>query len=74
MNDRQRPRLITPYADGGHDTVGTRRRSLEGRLEDGYGRIDQALHDGADVAAWEEFWVQLLREYEAACDHARLAA
>jgi hypothetical protein len=35
-------------------------------LEDGYARIEQAQARGEDVTAWEEFWIDLLREYEAA--------
>ena len=50
------------------DRVEDRRRTLERRLDDGFQRIDQALHDGTDVAAWEDFWIQLLREYESLCD------
>lgn len=52
----------------------SRRQSLERRLDDGYGRIDQALRDGADIAAWEDFWIRLLREYESLCDDLRPAA
>ena len=51
-----------------------RRESLEQRLEDGYQRIDQALRDGADIDAWEDFWIQLLGEYEAVCNDLGLAA
>ncbi len=51
-----------------------RRETLRQRLEDGYGRIDQALADGADVAAWESFWIELLHEYESICDEYQNAA
>ena len=44
-----------------------RLRLLAGRLEDGYQRIDQAALAGHDVAAWETFWIKLLREYEHVC-------
>ena len=51
------------------------RRVFEHRLEDGYQRIEVARLSGRDVEAWEEFWVQLLREYEGVCDElGRLAA
>jgi len=56
------------------DQVEDRRRTLERRLDDGFQRIDQALRDGADVAAWEDFWIQLLREYESLCDDLAAAA
>lgn len=46
--------------------------ALEARLEDGYARIDAAHAAGLDVAAWEGFWLDLLRQYEAACDAVRL--
>ncbi|HEX5497990.1 MAG TPA: hypothetical protein VFX03_02145 [Thermomicrobiales bacterium] len=47
------------------DGIADRRAVLERRLDDGYQRIDAALSDGQDVARWEDFWVGLLREYEA---------
>jgi hypothetical protein len=56
------------------DAIRARREALERRLEDGYERIEQALDDGADVAAWEDFWLQLLRDYEVVCDELSLAA
>lgn len=42
--------------------------TLERRLEDGYRRIEQAAREGKDVSAWETFWINLLRQYEALCD------
>ena len=48
--------------------------TLERRLDDGYRRIEDARVQGRDVQAWEEFWIQLLREYEDICDGLRLAA
>jgi len=42
--------------------------ALEARLADGYARIDAAQSAGLDVVAWEGFWLDLLRQYEAACD------
>ena len=41
-----------------------RSRSLESRLEDGYRRIEQAHARGEDITAWEEFWIDLLKQYE----------
>ena len=72
MTDRQQPRPI--HARLELTPADSRQRALAGRLEDGYGRIDQALREGADIAAWEEFWVQLLHQYEAVCDDRQLAA
>ena len=45
-----------------------RRRTIEQRLEDGYRRIEEARLNQLDVRAWEDFWIQLLREYERVCD------
>lgn len=42
--------------------------TLEARLADGYARIEAAEAAGLDIAAWEGFWLDLLRQYEAACD------
>jgi hypothetical protein len=47
---------------------------LEQRLEDGSLRIDQAEAQGRDVTAWEAFWLELLKEYEAVCDELLEAA
>jgi hypothetical protein len=47
------------------DEIADRRATLERRLDDGYQRIDAALKDGQDVDRWEDFWIGLLREYEA---------
>ncbi|MDQ4044287.1 MAG: hypothetical protein M3173_02410 [Chloroflexota bacterium] len=44
---------------------------LEHRLRDGEHRIEEARSAGADVKAWEEFWIELLHSYEAT--HDRLA-
>ena len=42
--------------------------AMEARLNDGYERIEAAQAAGLDVVAWEAFWLELLRQYEAACD------
>jgi hypothetical protein len=42
--------------------------TLERRLHDGYLRIEQAKGRGEDVVAWEEFWIELLHQYEEAYD------
>lgn len=47
---------------------------LERRLEDGYARIDAARLKGEDTAAWEDFWLKLLQEYEAICNELGKAA
>lgn len=48
--------------------IARRREKLVQRLDDGYARIEQAVADGANVAAWETFWIELLREYESVCE------
>lgn len=48
--------------------------ALAERLEDGYRRIDEAERRGADITAWEEFWLKLLHEYEVLCDELEHAA
>lgn len=40
------------------------------RLEDGYTRIENARQLGQDVAAWEDFWIDLLHQYERDMDAA----
>ncbi|HET8524643.1 MAG TPA: hypothetical protein VFL82_15540 [Thermomicrobiales bacterium] len=53
-----------------HDPEQSRLRLkvLEGRLEDGYRRIDEAIEAGDEVESWEDFWLTLLRQYETLCD------
>ncbi len=46
--------------------------ALEARLEDGYSRIEAAQASGIDIAAWETFWLDLLGQYQAACDIAEM--
>lgn len=41
---------------------------LEKRLRDGEQRIIDARAHGADVQAWEAFWLELLHTYEAMFD------
>ncbi len=42
--------------------------ALERRLDAGYRKIEDALARGEDVTAWEDFWIDLLHQYEAECD------
>ena len=44
------------------------------RLEDGYEKIKVAQANGRDTAFLEEFWINLLHEYEAVCDELQKAA
>lgn len=53
---------------GLEDVTLHREEQLTQRLEDGYRRISDAVDHGVDVAAWEQFWLDLLSEYEALYD------
>ena len=66
-------RSIAERIDVPREQLVRRRETLARRLVDGYRRIDQAVATGADVAAWESFWIDLLREYESVCDELRAA-
>lgn len=44
------------------------RDSLYTRLETGYERIERVIAAGDSPKAWENFWIDLLREYERVCD------
>ncbi len=44
------------------------------RLENGYDQIEQAEKERRDKVFLEDFWLSLLREYEAVCDELRLHA
>ncbi len=42
--------------------------TLEQRLDDGYRRIENGQRLGADVTQWEDFWLDLLHQYEQLAD------
>ncbi len=56
------------------DDLRRQKNRLEQRLEDGYVRIDEAVRQGRDVTAWEDFWLSLLYEYETVCNELQDAA
>lgn len=41
------------------------------RLDIGAAKIEEARSQGKDVTLWEDYWIQLLRQYEAICDKLR---
>lgn len=41
------------------------------RLDIGAAKIEEARAQGKDVHTWEDYWIQLLRQYEAVCDRVR---
>lgn len=49
-------------------TIDDRIKTLEERLNTGYDLIDKRKAAGLDVTKLEDFWIQLLHEYEATCD------
>ena len=65
-HDRARDGGDAGRADRGVREVA--RDALYRRLEDGYRKVEQGLVEGRDVADWETFWIELLREYERVCD------
>ena len=77
METRQRqsePNLTAARLDTRLAAIADRRRVLERRLEEGYLRIEEALRGGADVTAWEDFWLALLADYESVSEPERQAA
>jgi phage host-nuclease inhibitor protein Gam len=50
------------------DDLRRQKARLETRLEDGWNRINEGEAQGRDVTPWEDFWLDLLKEYEAVCD------
>jgi hypothetical protein len=38
------------------------------RLDVGVAKIEEARALGKDVSTWEDYWIQLLHQYEAVCD------
>lgn len=49
----------------------TRRDEYKERLDIGALKIEEARGRGKDVTAWEDYWIQLLRQWEALCDYIR---
>ncbi len=47
---------------------------LEQRLNDGYELIERRRAAGLDVTRLEDFWIELLHEYEERCNEHPLAA
>ncbi len=45
-----------------------KRDELVERLDKGAARIEDARSKGKDVSEWEDYWIQLLRQYEQICD------
>jgi hypothetical protein len=57
-----------------HTEADTALELLERRLVDGYARIEEARMHGEDVTAWEDFWIDLLHQYESLHDELPQAA
>ena len=51
-------------------TPNERISTLEKRLNDGWDIIEKRKAMAVDVSKLEDFWIELLHEYEAACDEA----
>lgn len=63
----------TPFKRLHEDDMTLRR--LELRLNEGYEMIERRREAGLDVSKLEDFWIELLHEYEDRCnDHRPLAA
>ncbi len=39
------------------------------RLDAGYARIEDAQNAGQDLADWEEFWIDLMHQYDRAMEY-----
>lgn len=48
--------------------AGDQQEELARRLEAGYDYIERMIESGHDVTRLEDFWIQLLRQYEAVCE------
>lgn len=45
-----------------------KRDGLVERLNKGEARIENARKGGEDVTEWEDYWIDLLRQYEITCN------
>lgn len=41
------------------------------RLDIGAAKIEEARRQGKNVTLWEDYWIQLLRQYEEVCNQLR---
>ncbi len=48
-----------------------KRDDLVERLDVGAAKIEEARSQGKDVSSWEDYWIQLLHNYESVCDKLR---
>jgi hypothetical protein len=48
-----------------------KKQEYQERLDIGGAKIEEARSQGRDVTAWEDYWIQLLRQFEAVCDKLR---
>ena len=48
-----------------------KRDSFVDRLDTGAAKIEESRAQGKDVTLWEDFWIDLLRQYEAVCQQLR---
>lgn len=45
-----------------------KKKEFDERLTIGAEKIEEARSQGKDVSSWEDYWIQLLRNFEAVCD------
>jgi hypothetical protein len=67
-SSRSSLRIVQPVRATRSGDVPNQLEALELRLYDGYVRIEEAKALGQDVSAWEEFWIDLLHQYEVVAD------
>lgn len=66
MNKRTKGQTQVPLEEVQESSL----KVLEQRLDDGYRRIESGQLMGADVTQWEDFWIDLLHQYEQLADQA----
>ena len=64
QHSRSRDSEDTPTSPG----TGDQHSELARRLEAGYAYIDGMIAAGEDLTKLEDFWIDLLRQYEAVCE------
>jgi hypothetical protein len=53
------------------EQLSSKRDEFVDRLDTGAAKIEEARAQGKDVSAWEDHWINLLRQYERVCDRLR---
>ncbi len=71
LDDVQAARIAQAEVEQNIMRLEEKRDEYVERLDLGASKIETARMQGKDVTMWEDYWIQLLHQYEAVCDKLR---